>query len=183
MSEHRPQRDEDLERYESWRHRPSRVPTDSYVDYRDRASHTGEGEQWSTGRGLGESGATKGEFFRFDTHGGNAGAMPEEDSEIYTGRMRKYRRTTTGFRVETGPHSGLGPREYQRSDQRIHEDVCDLLTEDGRVDAREITVKVQDGEVTLEGRVASREQKRRAEDLSERIFGVLDVHNRLTIPR
>jgi osmotically-inducible protein OsmY len=34
-----------------------------------------------------------------------------------------------------GPHSGRGPKGYRRSDERIREDVCDLLCEHGGVDA------------------------------------------------
>lgn len=174
-------RDDDLERYESWRHQPSRVPSRSYVDYRDRAARAGHGEQWSTRRGLGSQERGESDDMRFDVHGGNAGDEPEDHSETYTGRMRQYRHTPAGFRVEQGPYQGQGPRNYRRSDERIREDVCDLLTEDGLVDASGLTVEAQGGEVTLEGSVGSREQKRRAEDLAERISGVCDVHNRLKI--
>ena len=41
-----------------------------------------------------------------------------------------------------GPHRGLGPQNYQRSDERIHEDVCEQLLEDGYLDASNIRVMV-----------------------------------------
>src|ERR1043166_5825433 len=44
---------------------------------------------------------------------------------------------------------GLGPRNYRRPDERIHADVCEALTDDPRVDAREIEVAVDDEVVTL----------------------------------
>jgi hypothetical protein len=63
-------------------------------------------------------------------------------------------------------YTGRGPRNYQRTDERIHEDVCERLTDDPQVDAFDIEVRVKDGEVTLVGNVNSRQQKRRAEDVA-----------------
>lgn len=83
-------------------------------------------------------------------------------------------------RPEPGEHrTGRGPRNYRRSDERIHEDVCDRLTEDAFVDASEISVRVENGEVTLAGTVPSRDQKWRAEECAERVAGVHDVINQL----
>jgi len=82
------------------------------------------------------------------------------------------------------PHFvGRGPKGYQRSDDRIREDVCDCMTEDPMLDASEIEVDVKDGEVVLCGSVSSREQKRRAEDVADRISGVRDVTNQLRVRR
>lgn len=74
-----------------------------------------------------------------------------------------------------------GPKGYRRSDKIIYEDVCDTLMEDGYLDASDITVKVEDAEVTLEGKVQDRNHKRLAEQLAEHVRGVVDVHNRLEI--
>jgi osmotically-inducible protein OsmY len=70
---------------------------------------------------------------------------------------------------------------YTRSDERILEDACDALTEDWRVDARKIQVSVSNGEVTLEGTVPGRLQKRRAEDCVEDLSGVRHVQNNLRV--
>jgi osmotically-inducible protein OsmY len=78
-------------------------------------------------------------------------------------------------------HHGKGPRNWRRSDDRIHDEVCEALTEDGEVDASEIVVSVKEGEVTLSGEVVERRQKRRAEDVAERCLGVRDVHNELRV--
>ena len=78
-------------------------------------------------------------------------------------------------------HRGRGPAGYIRSDERIREDVNDKLTEDWRVDASAIEVGVASGEVTLDGTVPSREQKRRAEDLVESLSGVKHVQNNLRV--
>jgi hypothetical protein len=83
--------------------------------------------------------------------------------------------------TDRGEHTGKGPRGYQRNDQRVFEDVCDRLTDDPRVDATEIEVQVENGEVTLTGTVRSREEKHRAEDTIESISGVRDVHNHLRV--
>jgi len=75
--------------------------------------------------------------------------------------------------------SGRGPKGYTRSDERIREDVCDRLSYDDEVDASDISVSVKDGEVTLEGSVADRHAKHRAEDIADAVHGVRDVHNKL----
>ena len=78
-------------------------------------------------------------------------------------------------------HRGRGPKGYQRSDDRIREDVNDRLSDDPYVDASEIEVSVSNGEVTLSGTVDSREAKRRAEDIAERVSGVRHVQNNLRV--
>lgn len=82
---------------------------------------------------------------------------------------------------DRGPHSGRGPRGYQRSDDRIREEVSDRLTQHGWLDASELDVEVNQGEVTLQGEVDDRYQKRLAEDIAEQVPGVKDIHNRLKV--
>ncbi|HUD29236.1 MAG TPA: BON domain-containing protein [Novosphingobium sp.] len=78
-------------------------------------------------------------------------------------------------------HRGRGPSDYTRSDERIREDVNDALTHDRRVDASHVRVQVKDGEVTLEGTVDNRQDKRRAEDLADDVSGVRHVQNNLRL--
>ncbi|MEY8842434.1 BON domain-containing protein [Cribrihabitans sp. XS_ASV171] len=78
-------------------------------------------------------------------------------------------------------HRGRGPKNYQRSDSRIEEDVNDRLTDHPRVDATEISVTVQDREVTLDGTVDSRAAKRAAEDCADYVSGVQHVQNNLRV--
>jgi len=80
-------------------------------------------------------------------------------------------------------YRGRGPRGYRRSDERIHEDVNDRLSDDYYLDASDIEVVVADGELTLVGRVNSRADKRRAEDIAESVAGVTNVENRLRVKR
>lgn len=77
--------------------------------------------------------------------------------------------------------AGRGPRGYRRSDARIEEDICERLTDDAYVDASDITVTVEDGEVTLSGTVDSRRAKVFAEQLCDAVRGVRDVQNRLRV--
>lgn len=74
---------------------------------------------------------------------------------------------------------GRGPKGYVRSDERIREDVCDRLSDDDEIDARDITVTVKGGEVILEGTAIDRRTKHRAEDVAESVSGVKEVTNHL----
>jgi osmotically-inducible protein OsmY len=80
-----------------------------------------------------------------------------------------------------GGFAGRGPKGYQRSDERIREEVSDRLMADDMIDASEIEVIVKQGEVTLKGSVDNRWAKRRVEDLAEQVMGVLDVMNQIRV--
>ena len=82
---------------------------------------------------------------------------------------------------QIGPFAGVGPEGYRRADERIEEDVCERLTAHGAVDASQVQVRVEEGEVTLEGTVTTRRMKKLAEALSDTVPGVVDVHNRLRL--
>lgn len=89
--------------------------------------------------------------------GGGEGGDPEE--------RRSYR--------------GVGPKGYQRSDERIRDDVCETLADHDDLDPSDIDVQVENGEVTLTGVVETRHDKRLAEDIAADVRGVRDVHNQL----
>jgi hypothetical protein len=86
-------------------------------------------------------------------------------------------------RHRRGPHAGRGPRGYQRTDDRIREDICERMCENDELDAREIEIRVSGGEVTLLGTVHDRYDKRLAEDIVEQVSGVQDVSNQLRVTR
>jgi hypothetical protein len=83
-----------------------------------------------------------------------------------------------GFRKLTG----RGPKGYKRSDERVREDVSERIARSW-VDASDVEVKVENGEVTLTGFVRSREEKRTLEDLADDVFGVEEVHNHIRLRR
>jgi osmotically-inducible protein OsmY len=93
-------------------------------------------------------------------------------------RSREFANPGTDLR---GGFAGRGPKGYTRTDDRIREDVCERLSADDDVDASEIEVKVNGGEVTLEGNVLTRSMKHQAEDIAENVSGVRDVHNQLKV--
>ena len=78
-------------------------------------------------------------------------------------------------------HKGKGPKGYKRSDDRIKEDINDRLSDDPYVDASEIDIEMENGEVILSGTVSSKQEKRRVEDLVEAVSGVSHVENRLRV--
>lgn len=77
--------------------------------------------------------------------------------------------------------SGRGPKGYKRSDERIREDVCDLLTSHPEVDPSEVDIRVSETEITLTGTVDSRMEKRLIEDLVSSVSGVTEVNNQLRV--
>jgi hypothetical protein len=81
----------------------------------------------------------------------------------------------------SGHYSGRGPKGYVRPDALIEEEVHEVLTAVPDVDASDVRIRVERGEVTLEGTVPDRDMKRLAEDTVEAVRGVQDVHNRLRV--
>jgi osmotically-inducible protein OsmY len=77
--------------------------------------------------------------------------------------------------------AGRGPKGYQRSDERLREEVSDRLMADDQIDASDIEVQVRNGEVTLTGTVPDRWSKRSAEDCAEQVMGVRDVMNQIRV--
>jgi hypothetical protein len=78
-------------------------------------------------------------------------------------------------------HVGRGPKSYQRADEVIKDEICHRLTEDAFLDASSIEVEVKDRVVTLKGSLATRREKRHAEDVADRAKGVRDVRNQIEL--
>ena len=76
---------------------------------------------------------------------------------------------------------GRSPKGYVRSDERIREDLCDRLAYE--LDASEVEINVVDGEVTIVGTVSDRQTKFQIEAIADRVSGVKEIHNQLTIAR
>ena len=120
--------------------------------------------------------------------GGGEGGDAESETR-YGQRGTEYSQSS-GWDVRAGAFAssqsgrgfaGRGPKGYQRSDERLRDEVSDRLMADDRIDASDIEVQVQDGEVTLTGTVNDRVSKRRAEDCAEMVMGVRDVMNQLRV--
>ena len=95
-----------------------------------------------------------------------------DDDAARRRRMDEYRE---------GQHRGKGPKNYNRSKERIKEDASDKLSDDSLLDASNIEIEVNDNELTLNGTVDTRYEKRRAEDLVESVSGVQNVQNNLRV--
>lgn len=78
---------------------------------------------------------------------------------------------------------GMGPKGFERTDERIWEEVCQKLTDDIWVDASDIEVEVKYGYVYLRGEVVNRQMKKAAGSVAESVFGVKDVINYLTLKK
>lgn len=76
-----------------------------------------------------------------------------------------------------------GPKGFQRSDERIKEEICERLVQNINADLSEIELKVQNGDVTLSGSVQDKHLKRVVEDITESVMGVKDVNNQIRISR
>jgi hypothetical protein len=138
---------------------------------------------WDSGRNYGSStDRDSGRNFNWGTDRNFGDRTFDQDYD--QGRIRSQNADRSGQRrdqYQHGPYSGKGPKGYQRSPERLKEQVCEQLESNGYLDASEIEVEVKNCEVTLSGKVASREDKREAELCAEAVSGVKDVHNRLTV--
>ncbi len=104
---------------------------------------------------------------RYGASGYATGYVSQRDEGRGHDQLRSYR--------------GMGPKSYTRSDERVLEDINERLTEDDYLDASDINVRCVNGVITLEGTVAERWMKHRAEDLADASSGVKQVDNRLQV--
>lgn len=136
-------------------------------------------------RGMGRWREQYGSGEEYGRGGGPSGQM--DYGQGYYGRDQRggYERGGSqfggGWYGEQQSHRGKGPKGYERSPERLKEDLCERLSDADDVDASEISISVKDGIVTLEGTVPERQMKYRAEDIVERCQGVKDVENRLKV--
>ena len=101
----------------------------------------------------------------------------DEDAE----RRRRIDELREARGYGSGKFRGRGPKNYRRSDERIHEEINDRLTDNEWLDASDIDVSVNSGIVILTGTVDSRYAKRLAEDIADSVSGVINVQNSLLV--
>jgi osmotically-inducible protein OsmY len=82
-----------------------------------------------------------------------------------------------------GSPVGPGPQLHRRSDDKIRQEIWEMLTNNPDLDANDVELHVESGEVTLTGTVDSRDAKWLTEDLVTSVTGVREVNNRLRISR
>jgi osmotically-inducible protein OsmY len=168
---------------QDWRRRQADAP--GRHDVYDPGSGQGG---WQGGRraarrhaGVGYGGAGQGGG-QDDDRGFLARAVDEVASWFGDDAAERRRDGDRGSEERPGGHRGRGPRGYKplgRADHRA--DVHRALRDDHDLDATDIEVRVSEGEVTLDGTVASRFAKRRAEDCADDVTGVDHVQNNLRV--
>jgi BON domain len=181
---------------ESHRYRPERGDYDTRGDWGRQGSWGAYGNrpdferenEWRRGQGTAgwghgstgewEPGGPESSFGRFGGFGilgrlggyGGGGGMGS-----YGGGMGTY--------SQRGQFAGRGPKNWQRSDERIKDDVSERLSDHPDIDASEIEVQVKNAEVILIGTVDHRDSKRLAEDIAQCVSGVKDVHNQIHVEK
>lgn len=140
----------------------------SFGQYGPQGPGLGQGRQWGGG-----------ELYNEANDYGSSSQFGDYNQEW----RNRFGSMGSGQRAMSGQthHRGRGPKGYQRTDQRIQEDVCERLSEETHMDVTEVTVNVKDGVVSLEGSVDSRSVKHRIEDIADSCSGVKDVQNRLSV--
>lgn len=128
--------------------------------YGDRSS----GGSYGGGYGSGYGGRTSGE----GDYGNGYGGRTYGGGEYGAGRG------------ERSSASRSMPKNYQRSDERIRDDVCEQLSRSG-YDIKDVSVEVSGGKVTLEGTVQDRYTKHAIEDCADDSMGVREVDNRIRV--
>jgi hypothetical protein len=76
-----------------------------------------------------------------------------------------------------------GPKGYQRSDERLREDISERLMEARHIDSSDVTVTVSGAKVVLDGTVPERRMKHAIEDLVDACPGVQDIENGIRVRR
>jgi osmotically-inducible protein OsmY len=132
--------------------------------------------QPSYGQEAGSSGTSN--YGRSNFGSGRADRDASQGWREPSGEGQQYDYGGTGL----GGHRGKGPKNYQRSDERIREMLSERLHDDPNIDASEVTVTVQGGRITLEGTVDSRQTKNAIEDVAEQL-GTQDVQNNLRVQK
>lgn len=146
--------DED-QRYEAQRHSPG---------YREYAQRRG----WETDDDRGE-----------DRDEGRAG----EHGVLYNLGHRIGEAVGDWFGTSDEHKHRTGPRGYQRSDERIRDQICEQLSYARGVDVSDVSVDVSHGVVSLTGTVRDRGQKYYIEDLADSAYGVTEVDNDIHVRR
>lgn len=153
----------------------SRAPRFGRMDGGPYSGYSGFGGPGWTAGGYGDPGYNTSGFGHPDYGASRTGAMDRESTEAGW----NYR----AGRLDRGPFTGKAPKNYQRSDERIREEVCERLTLHGHVDPCEMEIEVQNGDVTLSGTTTDRRQKFMAEEIAEGVAGVRNIDNRIRVRR
>lgn len=178
-------REQYRDQYRDPRYDAARRQEGSSYEFADQSSSS-RGRQFDGPRG-GYSGRNESYYGQPNEHRASAGASSGQSWSVPQRSPGQVSQSDYGFGGGSGSqgterqHVGKGPKGFQRSDDRVHEECCQSLQDDGQLDASEIEVTVKGGEVTLTGTVSDRNQKRMAESCCDGVRGVKDVHNQIRV--
>ncbi len=156
-------------------------------------SYTDQGDNAAFGERYGRSRDERGAWTQADWPAGQrrqaypSGYPDEPSDDLDQGRFQTRSRSALGEAAEHGLQGSYarsrnrGPKNWQRSDERIVDDICERLTRALDVDVSDVSVTVEQGTVTLTGTVEDRRAKHLIEDVADDCAGVRDVDNRLRV--
>jgi osmotically-inducible protein OsmY len=155
--------------------------------YGQQSSYASHGGYGSQGYGQGGHGGSGSQGYGSQGGGsygtsGNWGAQ-SGSAQWDPGRNYSWNEAASGGQQQgrERTHQRRGPKGYQRSDERIKEDICERLMQGAHIDASEVSIEVSGGRVTLEGTVPDRRMKHAIEDMAGSCPGVNDVENRVRV--
>ena len=176
--------DDDLDLSESQgRYEPFHVGTGMGLGPSGRGGRGQFGRTYGTSSGYGEGFGSAHGTWEDDVAARQRQAASHRDAPQYGGRSG-YDLGTHQRDIRREPQRsfrGVGPQSYKRPDERIRDDIYERLTDDHHIDARAITVAVNEGSVTLTGTVVERRMRYAAEDLVEAVMGVANIDNQLRV--
>jgi hypothetical protein len=154
-----------------FRDRDQYVESDSYKRLNEKSTFRDEGDDESFNREYNRS------RFAEPYNGGQFARSQYGIGRPYHSDQVDH--SSPGYGAALPNFSGVGPKGYVRSDDKIYDEVCEVLFTNPFVDASDIDVKVANGIVTLSGTVENRSAKKEAERSTENILGVIDIKNDL----
>jgi hypothetical protein len=155
-------------------------PTSSYGSGHASGTFAEQSNRWNANpSSFGH--ASQGSLGRDDQ--GNFGSYRQSQDFDRNGYLGSQRSESRFYEKDLSGESksGLSPKGYKRSDERIREEVCELLTQHPNVDPTEIDIEVRESEVILSGTVDNRQEKHLIEDLAYSVSGVTEVNNQLRV--
>ena len=119
--------------------------------------------------------------FGFQSDQGLGESFGQDDGSALMADLQDQTDVYTEVWLVPGPYSGIGPSGYDSAGDPIGQEVFSRLTQHGQIDAANIEITIDNGEVLLEGTVDSEETKRLAEEAVESIMNVNNVQNLLQV--
>jgi len=138
--------------------------------------------------GFGRSGYGEGRYgqggYGAYAHGHDYGQSGQQSGQYGGGFYGGYGGQQYPGAMEGRPRTQRhGPKGYQRSDERIRDDICERLMYRDDLDVENVSIEVKEGRVRLDGEVPERRMRHEIEDICDSVLGVQDVENNIRVKR